>query len=172
MGGVHHLQGDPQHQLHQDVERHVEQPRVDQAVAQVAPDLTIQYRPAILTRPGLPDTFCWGCISSRSSKGLGRTENTVNTPDILCETHQANIIDLLQAVEHEDEDLTETEQEHEQRRRPAAVLVLNLSCLTISRCDSIFSQSFIHAYSCIFESRDLWVLNMGNQYKKLLQLSL
>ena len=145
MGGVHHLQGDPQHQLHQDVERHVEQPRVDQAVAQVAPDLTIQYRPAILTRPGLPDTFCWGCISSRSSKGLGRTENTVNTPDILCETHQANIIDLLQAVEHEDEDLTETEQEHEQRRRPAAVLVLEYHVsLFLDAIASLVNHSFTH----------------------------
>ena len=88
----------------------------------------------------------------------------MNTPDILCETHQANIIDLLQAVEHEDEDLTETEQEHEQRRRPAAVLVLEYHVKLFLDAIASLVNHVIHAYSCIFESRDLWVLNKGNQY--------
>ena len=36
---VHHLQGDPQHQLDQDVEGHVEEAGVDEAVADIAPGL-------------------------------------------------------------------------------------------------------------------------------------
>ena len=36
---VHHLQGDAQHQLDQDVEGHVEQAGVDEAVADIAPGL-------------------------------------------------------------------------------------------------------------------------------------
>ena len=36
---VNHLQGDPQHQLDQDVEGHVEEAGVDEAVAYIAPGL-------------------------------------------------------------------------------------------------------------------------------------
>ena len=36
---VHHLQGDPQHQLDQDVEGNVEEAGVNEAVAYIAPGL-------------------------------------------------------------------------------------------------------------------------------------
>ena len=110
---VHHLQGDPKHQLDQDVEGHVEEAGVDEAVADIAPGLEPSKANFISVKIQEQVDNTYEIMSPAWIVNQVRTVGNWTILKLLLkmfnlftnDSYQANIANDLKTVKHKNDDL-------------------------------------------------------------------